>query len=118
MVVGAAKGGDAMTWQMAVPKDMTPEAFALSLQTIVQAIGGQMNFELCPWDDGTMRLIYWDHVAGKDAVFVLHEDGTASQARYVDEDAEIETFTPVELVTVLRGMWAAMRGEDSAQEAK
>ena len=64
-----------------------------------------MELELIQWGDGTIRLCYEAYRNGKDRVFVLGADGTAQEATYGDDEQEVRT--PINLVAVLREMYAA-----------
>lgn len=65
--------------------------------------GHLMELELLQWGDGSIRLSYWDHMEGKDRIFVLMGDGTAREAHGEDQEGE-EILTPVDLVAALRAM--------------
>jgi len=58
-----------------------------------------MELELMKWGDGTTRLAYWDSIHGADRIFVLSEDGTATE----DCDGDTERHS-VDLVAELRRM--------------
>lgn len=62
-----------------------------------------MELELLIYgSDRTIRLCYEDRIEGKDRIFLLGEGGTAFECGWNDD--EQETFTPVNLVEVLRAM--------------
>ena len=61
-----------------------------------------MDLELMLWDDGTVRLAYWDFEHGADRVFVLGNDGKAREASQADNDEEVLIET--DLVRELRKM--------------
>jgi len=64
-----------------------------------------MELELLQWGDGSIRLSYWDHMEGKDRIFVLLGNGTARES----DCEEPEALTPIDLIAVLRGMALAVR---------
>lgn len=68
-----------------------------------------IDLELGQWGDGSIRLAYWDHLEGKDRIFVLLGDGTAREATSMDENNE--ELIAIDLIATLRAM--AMEGGDT-----
>lgn len=58
-----------------------------------------IQLELGLWGDGTMCLAFWDAMHGKDRIFILREDGTASRSSW---DGDFQQLTSVNLVIELR----------------
>lgn len=57
-----------------------------------------MKLEMLQQTNGTVRLMYWDGLEGKDRIFVLDGDGKA----YIEEDDD--GLTSCDLIAELREM--------------
>lgn len=62
------------------------------------------ELELSIWSSGSMRLIYWDWIEGKDLMIAIHPDGTVSR---VETDAnDVERLTPITMYEFGRSVFA------------